>query len=219
MTVEKRYLSEAVSLRAATTTGPGKLGGHALKFDRLSQNMGGFVERIAPGAVTKTLRDGGDVLCRYQHEDNYLLGRTSAGTLRLAVDEVGLAYEVDLPDTSYARDLAALAGRDDVRESSFAFLTIADEWGFTDQGFPLRTLLEIHLLDVAPVVSPAYLDTSAGLRSLAEARHFDFDSVRAAAESGQLAGLLRGDQAGPGETHPTAIKRHILAGVLSRRPI
>ena len=44
----------------------------------------------------------------------------------------------------------------------------------------------------APVVSPAYLDTSSGLRSLADARGMDLDAVQAAAASGTLAPIVRG---------------------------
>ena len=214
MAAEIRYTTCAVELRAADD-GVVRLGGYALKFNKLSRNLGGFVERIAPGALTKTLRDGGDVLCRYQHEDGYLLGRTLSGTLRLSVDDVGLLYEVDMPETSYARDLAALAGRGDVQHSSFAFQTMpgGDDWSLTEDGFPLRTLTELHLVDVAPVVNPAYLDTTSGLRSLAESRQLDFDSVRAAAESERLADLLRADvqEDAPGETHAAAIARKRLA--------
>lgn len=203
---EVRHTSGVVQLRAAEEGN--RLGGYALKFNRLSQNLGGFVERIAPGALTKTLRDGGDVLARFQHEDHYLLGRTTSGTLRLALTDEGLDYEVDLPDTDYAHNLAALAARGDVQHSSFAFHTIDDEWGFTEQGFPLRTLLEIQLVDVAPVVQPAYLDTTSGLRSLAESRHLDLDAVRAAAASDGLADVLRGADAQdvePGDTHSTPV--------------
>ena len=209
MTTEIRYTSGVVELRASSDGA--RLGGYALKFNKLSRNLGGFVERIAPGALTKTLKDGGDILCRYQHEDEFLLGRTSSGTLRLSVDEVGLLYEVDLPNTSYARDLEALADRKDVQHSSFAFQLMpgGDDWSLTPEGFPLRTLTELHLVDVAPVVNPAYLDTTSGLRSLAESRHLDFDSVRAAAESERLADLLRADvqEDAPGETHAAAIAR------------
>ena len=65
-------------------------------------------------------------------------------------------------------------------------------------------------MDVAPVVQPAYLDTTSGLRSLAEARDLNFDSVRAAAESGDLAAILA-DRAepqpeGPGETHRSTLR-------------
>jgi len=213
MTTEIRYTSGVVELRASSDGA--RLGGYALKFNKLSRNLGGFVERIAPGALTKTLKDGGDVLCRYQHEDEFLLGRTSSGTLRLSVDEVGLLYEVDLPNTSYARDLEALADRKDVQHSSFAFQLMpgGDDWSLTPEGFPLRTLTELHLVDVAPVVNPAYLDTTSGLRSLAESRNLDFDSVRAAAESERLADLLRADvqEDAPGETHAAAIARKRLA--------
>ena len=62
MIIETRFTRDLVAYRAADA-GPGKLGGYALKYARQSQNLGGFVEQIAPGALTKTLSDGGDVLC------------------------------------------------------------------------------------------------------------------------------------------------------------
>lgn len=219
--VEVRYAFGLIEVRAESESR--KLGGYALKFNTLSQNLGGFVETIAPGALTKTLSDGGEVLCRYQHEDEFLLGRTSSGTLRLTLDEIGLLYEVDLPDTDYGRNLAVLAERDDVRFSSFAFRTISDEWSQTDQGYTLRTLKEIQLVDVAPVVQPAYLDTSTGLRHLAEARNLDFDSVRAAAESGSLADVLVGEPQpapeSPGETHDSIGLLRQKGDWLTRRPL
>jgi uncharacterized protein len=157
-----------VELRTASD-GTGVLTGYAIVYNSLSQNLGGFVERILPGAADKSIADGVRVLARYNHDDNQLLGTTDAGTLRLSSDEVGTAYEVDLPDTSYGRDLRVLAARGDVNRSSFAFTVPenGDEWGLTDNGFPLRTVKSIQLIDVAPVNSPAYLDSSAGLRSLA----------------------------------------------------
>jgi len=124
-----------------------------------------------------------------------LLGRTASGTLDLRDSEDGLDYEVRLPDATYARDLAALAERGDVRNSSFAFRLMpgGDEWGLTDQGSPLRTLLRGGgaLVDVAPVVSPAYPDATSGLRSLAEQRGLDLDTVTAAAAAHGLGELLR----------------------------
>ncbi len=162
---ERRYLAQPVEIRAAQS-GLGTLYGYAAKFNTLSQNLGGFVETIATGAFTKTIADSGRVLCRYNHDDAALLGTTDAGTLRVATDDIGLAYEDDLPDTTSGRDVGVLASRGDVRFSSFAFRCIEDEWGVTEQGFPLRTLLAVQLVDVAPVNSPAYLDTSTAKRSL-----------------------------------------------------
>lgn len=214
MTVERRYVTEVVTVRSED--GQPRMVGYALKFNRLSQNLGGFVERVAPGAVAKSLGDQLDVLARYQHADEYLLGRVSAGTLRLSADDTGLQYEVDLPDTSYGRDLAILAARGDVRHSSFAFTVPpgGDSWDTTDDGFPLRTLQQIRLFDVAPVVQPAYLDTTSGLRSLAEARGLDLTVVTEAARTNQLAAIVRGDQTtgqpeGQRETHPELVSRRL----------
>jgi len=188
-TLERRSTTGVVELRAGA--GLGKIGGYALKYNKLSQNLGGYVEQCAPGLADKSIADRVDVLVRYQHDSDMLLGRVSAETARVEADNVGVLYEADLPDTSYARDLAALAKRGDVRHSSFAFRTLEDEWGFTESGFPLRTLLAVQLVDAAPVVTPAYLDTSSGLRSLAEQRGLDLDAVAKAAAANELAELMR----------------------------
>ena len=198
--IERRYVRHVarIEVRASKADG-GHLGktltGRAIVYGAYSRDLGGFVERTQAGFVTQTLRDGADVLARYQHDSDMLLGRSAAGTLDLRDSEEGLDYDVPLPDTSYARDLAALAERGDVRNSSFAFRLMpdGDEWDLTDQGTPLRTLKRGGgaLVDVAPVVSPAYPDATSGLRSLAEQRGLDLDTVRAAAAVHELGLLLR----------------------------
>jgi HK97 family phage prohead protease len=184
--IERRYLTERVELRVSDS-GPGVLRGYAAKFGKLSQNLGGFVEQVDPRAFNKSIADGLDVLARYNHNDNMLLGRTSSGTVKLTVDATGLRYDVSLPDTTVGRDLAVLAARGDVSQSSFAFVVPqgGDSWGESDQGMPLRTLESVILRDVAPVNSPAYLDTSVGLRSLAAFAGVEFEEVRSAAEAGE----------------------------------
>jgi HK97 family phage prohead protease len=173
--LEVRVRTDLVQFRAAEhgSGSAGTLAGHAAVYNRLSQNLGGFVEQVDPGAFTQSLADGGPVLARYNHDDNYLLGTSEAETLRVWSDNVGLPYEVDLPETGAGRDVAVLADRGDVRYSSFAFRTISDAWSVTEQGFPLRTLLAVQLVDVAPVNNPAYRDTSVGMRSLAERTGID----------------------------------------------
>lgn len=222
-TEERRSTPGTVELRAKGD-GPPAIGGYALKFDTLSQNLGGFVETIAHGALDKTLADGGDVMCRYQHEDHFLLGRTSSDTLTLTLDQVGLLYEVQPPATTYADNVLALVGRGDVKHSSFAMRVMEDDWSFTEQGFPLRTIRALSLVDVAPVVNPAYLDTSTGLRSLAEVRGLDLGAVTAAAKSNTLAELLRAAEATtdnatgtPGETHGLIAIRRRRAELDQRR--
>jgi phage head maturation protease len=93
-----------------------------------------------------------------------------------------------------------LVQRGDVRKSSFAFRVPKDgeDWGLSDQGYPMRHLLTGQLVDVAPVNVPAYLDTSAALRSLAVRMEADVEEVRSLAQQNELRKFfVRTDNAGP----------------------
>lgn len=180
---ERRYTAGKVELRARNEKRT--IGGYAAKFEKPSQNLGGFIEVIQRSFFNKSKGDGWpEVLARYNHDDNMLLGTSNAGTLRLGVDNVGLTYEVDLPGAR--GDVHELVERGDVRQSSFAFIAFEDDWKTTDQGFPLRTLVSGRLLDVAPVNTPAYEDTSVGLRSLAAKFDAPIDEVRNLAQANEL---------------------------------
>lgn len=171
MTVEIRATREPagrIEVRAAAGDLPPALTGYAAVFNRASQNLGGFVEQVDPAAFNKSLADNVPVMARYNHDDNYLLGTSAAGTLTLGVDGTGLRYTVEVPDTTAGRDVLALAARGDLVHSSFAFQTLDDEWSLTENNFPLRTLLGVQLVDVAPVNNPAYRDATVGIRSLSE---------------------------------------------------
>ncbi len=182
--LERRYTQVRVEIRAGAE-GVMTIGGYAAKFNRMSQNLGGFVERIDPAFFNKSRGDGWPgVIARYNHDDNLLLGTTGAGTLRLGVDEVGLNYEVAPPQAR--SDVYELVQRGDVRQSSFAFEMFEDDWATTDQGFPMRTLLSGRLYDVAPVNTPAYEDTSVGLRSLASKFEAPLEEVRKLAQANDL---------------------------------
>ncbi len=157
---ERRWTQVTVETRGKDTR---TIGGYAALFNRLSQNLGGFVEEVQRSAFSKSRGDGFPaVLARYNHDDNMLLGTSDARTLRLTVDETGLDYDVDLPASR--ADVHELVQRGDVRQSSFAFQTFEDDWSMTDQGFPKRSLVSVRLVDVAPVNIPAYLDTTVGKR-------------------------------------------------------
>jgi HK97 family phage prohead protease len=92
-------------------------GGLAAVFDDLSHNLGGFREVIDHGAFRKVLASKPDVRALFNHDANYLLGRTTAGTLRLKEVGKGLDYEFDAPATSYAADLRVLMERGDLNQS------------------------------------------------------------------------------------------------------
>ena len=184
--------------------------GYAAKFGVRSDDIGGFVEQIAPTAFTKTVTEA-DVRALRDHDPSRLLGRTGAGTLRLFGDSVGLRYEIDLPDTQEGRDTALLLERGDLFGSSFGFRTISDSWAQTETGFPLRTLTEVALRDVGPVTFPAYAATEAALRSLAGHAGCPFDEVVEAAGRNELRHLLstpvRSDEAAV-EAPLTVIRRN-----------
>ncbi|MFE9886274.1 HK97 family phage prohead protease [Streptomyces scopuliridis] len=221
---ERRFTRGLVEVRA---DGDQKrtIGGYAAKFNKLSRNMGGFVERIDPGFFAKSEGDGWpEAMARYNHDDNMLLGTAGAGTLRLQTDGTGLDYSVDVPQAR--GDVYELVQRGDVQRSSFAFYTFEDDWSMTEQDFPMRTLLSGQLVDVAPVNTPAYLDTSTGLRSLAERAGAGLDEVRAAAGQGDLKRFLGGTApatvidlapGGQGDTHPLMVLRQRRAELMKRR--
>lgn len=145
------------------------ISGYASVFNTKSKNLGGFVEKVSPSAFDSSLASKQDVMARFNHSDNHLLARTGSdgkGSLKLTKDDNGLRYDFELPDTTYARDLKALMLRGDVNKSSFAFRCNKDSWGTDPEtGLDLRTLEDVDLVDIAPVVNPAYDSSSSGLRS------------------------------------------------------
>lgn len=136
--------------------------GYASVFEKRSGNLGGFVEKVRNTAFNKTVKES-DVRALWNHDPQYVLGRSSAKTLELSVDNNGLYYRALLPNTTYGRDLAELLERRDVRESSFTFFKVQDDWGLTEDGYPERSLIEVGLIDVAPVTFPAYDDATSGV--------------------------------------------------------
>lgn len=161
---ERRFFS-ASELRVK---GGMHISGHAAVFNSLSDDLGGFREKIAPGAFTETIK-GGDVRALWNHDPNFVLARTKNGTLKLHEDERGLAMDAELPDTQYARDLIKLIDRGDVNQQSFGFRVLPEgqTWRMEDSVL-VRTITNVELFDVSPVTYPAYPQTDVSMRSLAE---------------------------------------------------
>lgn len=128
------------------------------------------VERIAPTAFERALREKQDVRGLFNHSRDHLLGRVSAGTMRLSADQRGLRYEIDLPDTQVGRDVAASIERGDLTGSSFGFQIAKDgeNWSPPIEGQRVRTLVDVNLFDVGPVVFPAYDGTTTGVRDTSD---------------------------------------------------
>ena len=126
----------------------------------------GCVERIMPGAYAEAIRSAADVRALFNHDSNYLLGRTASGTCRLVEDAVGLRFEIDLPDTQAGRDVAVSVERGDLTGCSFSFAPDSTAWSRDEaRGLEVREVQSVRLFDVGPVTYPAYKGTSVALRS------------------------------------------------------
>lgn len=163
--MERRFV-KGMLVRAAepTVDGAGKtLTGYAALFNQVANMYDYFDEIIAPGAFAKSL--AGDVRALWNHNSDFPLGRTTNQTLQLSEDARGLAFTLTPPDTAMGRDALVSVDRGDVTGVSFGFEVVTDEWA-TVGGKKTRTLREVMLYEISPVVFPAYEDTSVEARSL-----------------------------------------------------
>ena len=162
--------SITTEIRMVEKNGKPKICGYGAVFNSRSSVLEDdtgmqFREICAPGAFARALGEC-DMRGLFNHDKNLILGRMSSGTMQCREDDTGLYYEIDPPDTSYARDLMESIKRGDISGSSFSFAVVRDDWGTDSDGMALRTLRDVHPFDVGPVAFPAYKATSATMRSL-----------------------------------------------------
>lgn len=162
-----------VSFRATVDEDSRRVEGYALLFNTDSRPMwgGDLIERIAPTALDGVLEKS-DVLCLMNHDERrgvlarYRMGE---GSLKLEIDEKGLRYSFDAPNSALGDELIESLKRGDISESSFAFTVEDDNWERKEDGSYIRTILKFErLYDVSPVYYPAYEDTNVALRSLTD---------------------------------------------------
>lgn len=155
--------------------------GYALRFNTLSNDLGGFVETISPQALEDA--DLSDVRCLIDHDPSKVLGRTTSETLSLKVDDEGLYFRCRLPDTSYSRDLYENIRLGNINQCSFGFILDEDGDSFEsrDDGLFKRTLNRIRsLFDVSIVTYPAYSETDVApaLRSIEKVKEKEQEEIR-----------------------------------------
>ena len=157
---EQLYLP-ARELRVQTSPdGSRVINGFALVYNSPSQDLGGFVEIVAPGAATDSLRNNPDVLCLRDHNPEILLGRTTSKTLTLSDEPTGLRFSCRLPNNTDGANLAESIDRGDLSGVSFGFVTEEDRWAADKDGNVVRTLLKITLFEISPCSFPAYSASS-----------------------------------------------------------
>ena len=161
-----------IQIRAVDGESSRHIEGYALMFDKQSEYIG-FYETIERGAVTQEMVDACDVFATFNHDINKIFARSNMGkgSLTLTVDDTGLKYEFDAPNTALGDELIEYLKRGDIDKSSFAFYIDPDDgeaetWESKD-GVYFRTIHKIAAIcDVSPVWQPAYQDTSVSKRSL-----------------------------------------------------
>ncbi len=166
--LERRVLAvEDIELRVSDGDTP-KITGYAAKFNKWSEDLGWFKERIQKGAFDEALKTS-DVRALKNHDSNLLLGRTP-DSLKLVTNSVGLRFEITPPDTVTVRDTIEEIRHKILTGCSFAFTVAEHSWD-DEADPPKRTIIRIkELFDIGPVTYPAYpdtaVDTKAAKRSL-----------------------------------------------------
>jgi HK97 family phage prohead protease len=156
MELERRFATEVQAKGR-------RLEGYCARFGVVA-DLGSFRERIVPGAFRASLDARDDIAALVDHNAEKLLGRTRSGTLTLHEDSTGLEFRVDLPTTSLASDILALAERGDLSGCSFGFAVRPDGESWQGDTRELRgiRLYEISILTGA---SPAYPNTCVTARA------------------------------------------------------
>lgn len=144
-----------------------RMEGYASIFNSDSVDLGGFTERVAPGAFARSLEAASkgetNVFALWSHDTSQPLGSTRGGKLALEEDDKGLRFTLD---TSRMTPAQLDSAKDGELRMSFGFSVREQEWKENDDGSVERTLVDVDLFEVSPVISPAYPDTTAAVRSL-----------------------------------------------------
>lgn len=163
--IERRFFESQVQIRKADDGSETRtIEGYGAVFNSWSKPMYGdwFKEKINRGAFDGVLNDE-DTICRVHHNDMFVVGR-NLKNLTLEVDEKGLRYTCDVPETTAGNDLLENIRAGIITKSSFAFTIKKQSWRKADKADDVEEYREIDqvakLVDVAPVLIPAYDDTS-----------------------------------------------------------
>jgi Escherichia/Staphylococcus phage prohead protease len=169
--LERRYAHH--ELRADTTSGKRVLSGLACRFLSPSQDLGGFVEQLAPGCFTRCLARDGDIALLSGHDMNAILARQSAGTLDISQDSIGLRFRADLPETTLASDVLENIRCGNIAGMSFGFVARSESWDEVDCDeddpdceqyrngrVPRRTVLTADVFELSTTPFPAYKKTN-----------------------------------------------------------
>jgi len=162
---ELRTTLQGSRLEVREQNGSKTLAGYAVVFNSPADIGGSFIEYIAPGSFTRTLKDDDQVMLR-DHRSELLLGRKSAGTLKLWQDSTGVAFQVTMPDTTLGQDTFENVRLGNLKGCSFSMVVLDDEWSQDASGNLTRTVNDLRCAEVTLTAFPAYEATSVDIRSI-----------------------------------------------------
>lgn len=134
----------------------------------------GFREVIEPGAFSRSIRAGrmserADIYALWSHDSSQPLARQANDTLDFEERDDGLIATASLvPEIDYHQRALQAVQAGLVRGTSFGFETVRDDWKYDDAGNATRSLQEVKLFEVSPVVFPAYERSDIEARSVME---------------------------------------------------
>lgn len=142
------------------------LTGYAVKWGlRSSKIANRFFEVFEKGSFRESLENS-DIRALWSHDKSKVLGRTKNGTLRLTEDDIGLRFELDLPNTTLGNDVFESINRGDVDGVSFGFRNAISKWNKQTPNEVVRSINKAELFEISPVGFPAYPDTTVSVRDL-----------------------------------------------------
>jgi len=201
--MERRFTHQAAKVELETREDgtEGNIKGYSAVYYREGDSSteyplwDGMVERIMPGAFDRAIKENDDVRGLFNHDPSLILGRTTAGTMKMSSDKTGLFYDIDAGDTTVARDVKEHIRRGDVTGSSFAFVVTEETWRTEDQ-MEVREITDVKLYDSGPVTYPAYDGTTTSVRSVEDD----------AAKAKESYDAIKADQAKEDEEHQAAVR-------------
>ncbi|QOS97904.1 HK97 family phage prohead protease [Brevibacterium sp. JNUCC-42] len=166
---ETRHILHPIEVRSVKENSQLSIRGYIVKFNERSKLIyGEFYEKVAQGAFSRSLEEN-TIKALWNHRTDYVLGSTKNETLRLYEDDIGLRFELDLPNNTWGKDAYESIQRGDVDGVSFGFYVRnnGDAWEYVrEEDIYVRTLLDVNLFEVSPTPFPAYESSEVNQRSM-----------------------------------------------------
>lgn len=164
MTEKKEVRTQLNDVEIRDDEGSGRvITGYPIVFNKPSENLGGFIEYVEPGALKNVSME--NVYLIYGHEFNNVLARKDAGTLELSIDKTGLLFKATLPNTTLANDVLENIRVGNIQGMSFGFTVADDSWEYGKDDDPdIRRIKQIdELFEITLTPIPAYKDTTVAI--------------------------------------------------------